>query len=588
MNFIKNNETLNNYIKIFPFIKPYWRRALLALGLAIPIGCLDAVIALSLKPYMDVVMVEKNMQSPWYIPLLIVLFTSLQGILNYASTYMNDWVTFKVTNDLKRALYNKLMHKSSAYFDTKTSGDSLKRFNNDADSACKGLLGSIKTIVSRVFSSISLIGVLIYNSWQLSIIAIVMLLLAIVPLSKVKSRIKSVTNQSESENAVIITSYNEAYNGSKVVKAYNLYNIQNKKFSKQLDNLFKLRIKITQRTGTISPLMHVIVSVGIGFAIGYGSHLIQTGEISSGNFVSFITALIMLYTPVKGLGTNVKGMQTSLLALERVMKNLEAKPYIIDKPNALTFENLKNNIEFDNVSFEYKKGVPVLKNISFNVKKGETLALVGNSGGGKSTIVNLIPRFYKIKQGEIKIDGINIADYKIESLRDNISIVLQDNFLFAGTIRENILMGKPGATEEELNAAIKNACLEEFISTLDDGIETYIGERGVLLSGGQKQRIAIARAFIKDAPIVILDEATSALDNQSEAIVQEAIDNLMKDKTVFVIAHRLSTIQNADKIAVINEGELVELGSHNELMSIGNGHYHKLYDMQFKKQEAKL
>ena len=582
------NDTLENYKKILPFVKPYWRRALLALSLAIPIGCLDAVIALSLKPYMDVVMVEKNMQSPWYIPLLIVLFTSLQGILNYASTYMNDWVTFKVTNDLKRALYNKLMHKSSAYFDTKTSGDSLKRFNNDADSACKGLLGSIKTIVSRVFSSISLIGVLIYNSWQLSIIAIVMLLLAIVPLSKVKSRIKSVTNQSESENAVIITSYNEAYNGSKVVKAYNLYNIQNKKFSKQLDNLFKLRIKITQRTGTISPLMHVIVSVGIGFAIGYGSHLIQTGEISSGNFVSFITALIMLYTPVKGLGTNVKGMQTSLLALERVMKNLEAKPYIIDKPNALTFENLKNNIEFDNVSFEYKKGVPVLKNISFNVKKGETLALVGNSGGGKSTIVNLIPRFYKIKQGEIKIDGINIADYKIESLRDNISIVLQDNFLFAGTIRENILMGKPGATEEELNAAIKNACLEEFISTLDDGIETYIGERGVLLSGGQKQRIAIARAFIKDAPIVILDEATSALDNQSEAIVQEAIDNLMKDKTVFVIAHRLSTIQNADKIAVINEGELVELGSHNELMSIENGHYHKLYDMQFKKQEAKL
>ena len=582
------NDTFENYKKILPFVKPYWRRALLALGLAIPIGCLDAVIALSLKPYMDVVMVEKNMQSPWYIPLLIVLFTSLQGILNYASTYMNDWVTFKVTNDLKRALYNKLMHKSSAYFDTKTSGDSLKRFNNDADSACKGLLGSIKTIVSRVFSSISLIGVLIYNSWQLSIIAIVMLLLAIVPLSKVKSRIKSVTNQSESENAVIITSYNEAYNGSKVVKAYNLYNIQNKKFSKQLDNLFKLRIKITQRTGTISPLMHVIVSVGIGFAIGYGSHLIQTGEISSGNFVSFITALIMLYTPVKGLGTNVKGMQTSLLALERVMKNLEAKPYIIDKPNALTFENLKNNIEFDNVSFEYKKGVPVLKNISFNVKKGETLALVGNSGGGKSTIVNLIPRFYKIKQGEIKIDGINIADYKIESLRDNISIVLQDNFLFAGTIRENILMGKPSATEEELKDAVQNSCLKEFISTLDDGIETYIGERGVLLSGGQKQRIAIARAFIKDAPIVILDEATSALDNQSEAIVQEAIDNLMKDKTVFVIAHRLSTIQNADKIAVINEGELVELGSHNELMSIENGHYHKLYDMQFKKQEAKL
>ncbi|MCD7879222.1 MAG: ATP-binding cassette domain-containing protein [Candidatus Gastranaerophilales bacterium] len=586
MKILENNETINNYIKIFPFIKPYWSRALVALGLAVPIGCLDAVIALSLKPYMDIVMVEKTMQSPWYIPIVIVAFTSLQGILNYASTYTNDWVTMKVTNDLKKALYNKLMHKSSVYFDTKTSGDSLKRFNNDADTACNGLLGSVKMIISRVFSSISLIGVLIYNSWQLSIIAICMLGLAIIPLSQVKNRIKSVTNKSESENAVVITSYNEAYNGSKVIKAYNLYNIQNSKFAKQLDTLFRLRIKITQRTGSISPLMHVIVSVGIGFAIGYGSHLIQTGAISSGNFVSFITALIMLYTPVKGLGGNVKGMQTAMLALERVMKNLEAKLYIIDKPDALTFEGLKDNIFFENVSFEYKKGVPVLKNINFVVNKGETIALVGNSGGGKSTIVNLIPHFYKIKQGKIKIDGIDIADYKIESLRNNISIVLQDNFLFAGTIKENILMGKPNATDKELNTAIQNACLEEFISTLDDGIETYIGERGVMLSGGQKQRIAIARAFIKNAPIVILDEATSALDNKSEAIVQQAIDNLMKDKTVFVIAHRLSTIQNADKIAVINEGELVELGTHDELMKIQDGQYKTLYEMQFKKQEV--
>ena len=588
INFIKKNETINSYIRVIPFIRPYWKRAVLALGLAVPIGCLDAVIALSLKPYMDVVMVEKNMQSPWYIPLLIVAFTSLQGLLNYASAYMNDWVTMKVTNDMKRSLYNKLMHKSSVYFDTKTSGDSLKGFNNDADLACGGLLGSVKMIVSRVFSSISLIGVLIYNSWQLSIIAIFMLGCAIIPLSKVKSRIKSVTNKSESENAVVITSYNEAYNGSKIIKAFNLYNMQNSKFSKQLDNLFKLRIKITQRTGSISPIMHVIVSVGIGFAIGYGSHLIQTGAISSGNFVSFITALIMLYTPVKGLGSNVRGMQTSLMALERVIKNLDAPLYIVNKKNAVNFKGLASGIEFENVCFEYKKGVPVLKNISFKVNKGETLALVGNSGGGKSTIVNLIPRFYKLNKGAIKIDGVNIADYTIETLRDNISIVLQDNFLFAGTIRENILMGKSDASDDEIKEAAENACLSEFISTLKDGLNTYIGERGVMLSGGQKQRIAIARAFIKNAPIVILDEATSALDNKSEAIVQRAIDNLMKDKTVFVIAHRLSTVKNADRIAVINEGELVELGCHEELMRIENGQYKALYEMQFKKQDEIL
>ena len=557
----------------------------MALLLAVPIGCLDAVIALSLKPYMDVVMVEKNMSSPWYIPLLIVIFTSIQGLLNYLSTYLNDWVTYKVTNDLKRALYNKLMHKSSFYFDSKTSGDTLKRFNNDADRACSGLLGNIKLIVSRIFSSLSLIFVLIYNSWQLALIAIFILICALIPLSKVKSRIKSVTNKSESNNAMVITSYNEAYNGSKTIKAFNLYNIQNLKFSNQLNNLFNLKIKITQKTGSISPLMHIIVSIGIGFAIGYGSYLVQKGTITSGNFVSFITALIMLYTPIKGLGGNAKNMQSALLALERVEKNMNAKEYIIDKKDSIPLKTLTSSIEFNHVFFEYKKGNPVLKDISFKINKGETIALVGNSGGGKSTIVNLIPRFYDIKKGSIKIDNIDIKNYTLESLRQNISVVFQDNFLFAGTIKDNILMGKLNATQEELNHAIDNACLREFINELPEGINTYIGEKGILLSGGQKQRIAIARAFIKNAPIIILDEATSALDNKSEAIVQKAIDNLMKDKTVFVIAHRLSTIKNATKILTINEGTLSEQGTHQELMNIPNGKYKTLYEMQFGKTE---
>ena len=578
-----SNTHTSSYTFILPFIKPYLKRAVMALLLAVPIGCLDAVIALSLKPYMDIVMVEKNMSSPWYIPLLIVIFTSIQGLLNYLSTYLNDWVTYKVTNDLKRALYNKLMHKSSFYFDSKTSGDTLKRFNNDADRACSGLLGNIKLIVSRIFSSLSLIFVLIYNSWQLALIAIFILICALIPLSKVKSRIKSVTNKSESNNAMVITSYNEAYNGSKTIKAFNLYNIQNLKFSNQLNNLFNLKIKITQKTGSISPLMHIIVSIGIGFAIGYGSYLVQKGTITSGNFVSFITALIMLYTPIKGLGGNAKNMQSALLALERVEKNMNAKEYIIDKKDSIPLKTLTSSIEFNHVFFEYKKGNPVLKDISFKINKGETIALVGNSGGGKSTIVNLIPRFYDIKKGSIKIDNIDIKNYTLESLRQNISVVFQDNFLFAGTIKDNILMGKLNATQEELNHAIDNACLREFINELPEGINTYIGEKGVLLSGGQKQRIAIARAFIKNAPIIILDEATSALDNKSEAIVQKAIDNLMKDKTVFVIAHRLSTIKNATKILTINEGTLSEQGTHQELMNIPNGKYKTLYEMQFGK-----
>ena len=263
-------------------------------------------------------------------------------------------------------------------------------------------------------------------------------------------------------------------------------------------------------------------------------------------------------------------------------------PIIEDRKDAIPMRDLNNSITFENVWFEYEQDTPVLKNFNLNVRKGETIALVGNSGGGKSTTVNLLPRFYDIKSGAIKFDGINIKDYDLNSLRNNISFVFQDNFLFSGTIRENILMGKPDATEEEISTVIKMAHLDEFLLTLENGIGTYVGERGASLSGGQRQRVAIARAMIKDAPIVILDEATSALDNESEAIVQKALDNLMQNKTVFVIAHRLSTIHNADRIAVINEGELVELGSHEELMAIPDGNYKHLYDMQFKDQEANV
>ena len=339
-----------------------------------------------------------------------------------------------------------------------------------------------------------------------------------------------------------------------------------------------------QRTSWLSPMMHVIVSVGIGLAIGYGSHLILTKQITSGNFVSFITALIMLYTPIKSLGNNFNAVQMSFMAIERVFGVLESKPTIVDKENAKTLPREHSKIEFENINFEYIKDKPVLKGISLNVNKGETVAFVGNSGGGKSTIVSLIPRFYDVKSGSIKIDGTNICDYTLKSLRENIAVVFQDNFLFSGTIKENILLGKQNATDEEIKKAIEMAYLDEFIATLKDGWNTQIGERGMLLSGGQKQRVAIARAFLKNAPIIILDEATSALDNKAEAIVQKAIDNLMKDKTVFVIAHRLSTVQNADKIAVINEGNLVELGNHEELMQIEKGQYKALYEMQFKKQ----
>lgn len=575
------NENYHSLTTILPYFKPYLFRTLLALLLAIPIGSLDAVIALSLKPYMDIVMLNKQMQSPLYIPFLIIIFTTIQGTLNYLATYMNDWVGGKVTNDLKIDLYKKLMHQSSSFFDKQTSGKVLKGYNNDADKSCSGLLTNIKTCISRLFSSISLIAVLFYNSWMLAIIAVIALTCAMIPLMKMKSTIKGVYNKSEGENAKVLTTYNEAFAGNKIIAAYNLYDLKKSQFNKLVNTVFGLRIKITQHIGWLSPLMHIIVSCGIGAVIGLGSYLIVQGKLTAGQFVSFITALIMLYTPIKGLGNNAKSMTTCLCAMERVVSKLDKKSGIIDKPDAINFPDFKDKITFENINFEYKKDKPVLKNISFEVPKGETIALVGNSGGGKTTIVNLLPRFYKLKKGAIKIDGISINDIKLNDLRAHIAIVFQDNFLFEGSIRDNILLGKLDATEAELHNAIKNSYLEDFINSLENGLDTQIGERGVLLSGGQKQRIGIARAFLKNAPILILDEATSALDNQAEHIVQQAIDNLMKDRTVFVIAHRLSTIQNANRIAVINQGYLTELGTHEELLKIPNGDYKKLYNMQF-------
>lgn len=582
---LNKNRVYVNYSRMWPYIKPIWFRALLSMLICIPIGSLDAVIALALKPYMDLVMVEKSISSPWYIPLGIVAFTSIQGGLKYLSAYLSTWVGMKITNGLKFDLYKKLLTLPTSFYDTKNSGDVVFQFNNMADNACSGLLNNLSVFTQRIFSSVSLVCVLFYNSWQLALIAVFVLACAFAPVAKLQKRIKSVMERTVVADAAIITAYNETFNGNKTITSYNLQNTEIDKFAWILKNVLNLRIKMVQKTQWLSPMMHVIVSVGIAAAIGYGSHLIMSGTITSGNFVSFITALILLYTPVKNIGNNLNSVQLSFFAIEQIFNKLDIVPSIRNKENAIVLNKAHSRISFKNVNFEYIKNKPVLKNINLEVRQGETIALVGNSGGGKTTIVNLLPRFYDVKSGNIMIDNVDIRDYTLESLRDNIAVVFQDNFLFSGTIKENILLGKQDATDEEIQQALKMAYLDEFISTLKDGINTQIGERGMLLSGGQKQRVAIARAFLKNAPILILDEATSALDNKAEAIVQKAIDNLMKCKTVFVIAHRLSTIQNADRIAVINQGELVELGNHEELMKIENGQYKMLYDMQFKKQE---
>ena len=404
------------------------------------------------------------------------------------------------------------------------------------------------------------------------------------PVALIRKRIKEASNKNMVIGGNITTNINETYSGNKVMAAYELQDRQNKYFQEQTWKGFNVNMSLYKRSGWMSPLMYLIASFGIATVLGVGTYLINSGKMTAGSFASFVTSLLLLYKPVKTLGNTLTGIQNIFVAMGRVFELFDLKPEITDCENPIELNGLNNKIEFKNVNFEYIENHPVLRNLNLTVTKNETLAVVGNSGGGKSTLVNLIPRFYDIKSGSITIDDVDIRKFSLKSLRHNISMVFQDNFLYSGTIKENIIMGNPNATEDELQKAIESAHLQDMIAELPLGLDTMLGERGLTLSGGQRQRVAIARAMLRNAPIVILDEATSALDNESEAIVQKAMDNLMQDRTVFIIAHRLSTIKNADRIAVINEGELVELGTHEELMNIENGQYKALYEMQFKKQ----
>ena len=586
--------------RIFPYIKPYWFRILLGFAIAIPLGLLDGVTAFALKPYMDYVVGGKAFAYSWHglnlsisslqmafiIPAGVILFAIIQGVLRYLNGYLSTWTSQRITNDVKFDLFERLIHMHPQFFDDNSSGIVISRYMGDPGTASAGIVDQIKTITTSLFGALGLIAVMIYSSWKLAFVGVVVLCIAFLPVALIRRRIKDASNKNMVIGGKITTNINETYSGNKVMAAYGLQDRQNEYFKDQTWKSFNINMSLYKRAGWMSPMMYLIASIGIAIVLGYGTYLINTGHMTAGAFASFVTSLLLLYKPVKTLGNTLTGIQNIFVAMGRVFELFDLEPKIKDSENAVEMKGFEKEIQFKDVYFEYVPNQPVLKDINLTIPKNETLAIVGNSGGGKSTLVNLLPRFYDIKSGSITIDGKDIKDFTIKSLRHNISMVFQDNFLYTGTIKENIMMGNPDATTEELMAAIKSAHLEEMIQELPEGLETELGERGLTLSGGQRQRVAIARAMLRNAPIVILDEATSALDNESEAIVQKAMDNLMQNKTVFVIAHRLSTIKNANRIAVINEGNLVELGTHEELMAIENGEYKHLYEMQFRTQET--
>lgn len=580
--------------KMWPYIKKVLPRTMMLFLLAIPLGLLDGVVAFALRPYMDFVVNgnETQMYEIWghqiylqsflikFIPFAIVVFALIQGLLKYLCNYLSEWTGNKMSNSLKIDLFRKLTAMDTKFYDINSSGLVLSRFLSDPEQATKRLIETLKTFILSIFELVALVVVLLTNSWKLAIIGVGVMGIAITPVTFIRKKIKTVSNAGMVVGGNMTTNFNETFAGNKIITAYNLQENQNHKFEDQIRQQFDLAMSLTKRVGWMSPIMYFICSIGIAIVMNYGNSLILNGEMTAGAFASFVTALLLLYKPTKTLGVTLTNLQTTFVAMARVFELFDLLPEVKNNPKAKTLDKV-GEIEFSHVNFEYEKDIPVLKDFNLSVKPNETIALVGNSGGGKSTVVNLIPRFYDVISGSIMINGVDIRDYDIVELRNNISFVFQDNYLFSGTIRENILMGKPNATDSEIVNAVKLAHLDEFLGSLPDGIDTVVGERGASLSGGQRQRVAIARALIKNSPIVILDEATSALDNESEAIVQKALDNLMQNRTVFVIAHRLSTIHNANRIAVLNEGVLVELGSHDELINKEGGRYKHLYEMQF-------
>lgn len=585
--------------RMLPYVKPVFGRIILGLFIAAPLGLLDGVTAFALKPYMDYVVGQQDLIFNWKfihinlkcnilafaLPFAVVIFAAVQGLLRYLNEYLTVWISQKITMQVKEALFSRMVNMDTKFYDDNSSGIVISRYMSDPSIAASSFVSQLTTIVTSIFGALGLIFVMLYSSWRLAIVGVVVLCIAFLPVALIRNIIKRTSNANVVVDGNLTTNINETYIGNKIVCSYGLQERQDHKFKLYLREAFDLQMRLLKRAAWMSPMMYFIASIGIAIVLWYGTDLILSGYMTAGGFASFVTSLLLLYKPVKSLGRTLQNIQVIFVALCRVFELFDLEPDIKDLNDAVELNDVNQGVRFENVCFEYEKDIPVLKNINFEIKKGETIALVGNSGGGKSTIANLVPRFYDVNSGVIKIDNENIRKFTLKSLRKNIAMVFQDNFLFSTTIRENIMIGNPDATEEDLQMAIKAAHLEEMLKDMPDGIDTELSERGVTLSGGQRQRVAIARAIIKNAPIVILDEATSALDNESEAIVQKALDNLIKDKTVLVIAHRLSTIKNANKIAVINEGELVELGTHEELMEIEKGEYKHLYDMQFRNQE---
>ncbi|MDI6790041.1 MAG: lipid A export permease/ATP-binding protein MsbA [Thermodesulfobacteriota bacterium] len=568
------------YKRLLNLIVPYWKRMAVAMICMVGVALLTSATAYVVKPMLDEVFFKKDMTMIHLIPLAIVFLFLSKGIFYYGYFYLINSVGQKIVADLREAVYRHLNSLSLSYFHRTPTGVLISRVLNDVGMIQGAVSNVVVGILKDTFTVIGLTFVIFYQDWRLALIAMTIFPVAVIPIVKFGRKLRKISTKSQQIVGDVTVLLHEGITGSRIVKAFTMEEYEIKRFRKQIKRLYDIIMSDVKVKAVAHPLMELLGGIGIAFIVWYGGLQVIKGTSTPGTFFSFLTAMIMLYEPVKNLSGANSAIQQGVAGAIRVFDLLDTPPEIRDKEGAVALPPIKRHIEFKNVSFKYDEAV-VLKDTNLKVKTGEILAIVGMSGGGKTTLVNLIPRFYDITDGAISIDGIDIRDVTISSLRSQIGIVTQQTILFNDTVRNNIAYGDVRKSEGEIIEAARAAYAYDFIKRLPQRWDTAIGEQGVRLSGGERQRISIARALLKNAPILILDEATSSLDTESELEVQKALDNLMQGRTTLVIAHRLSTIRNADRIIVIKDGAIVEEGKHDELLALG-GEYRKLHDMQFR------
>ncbi len=572
------------YRRMLTYVRPYVPRLMLAMVFMILVSSFQGAIAFLVKPALDDIFIDKDATRLALIPFLVLAVYLLKGVFEFAQSYLMSGVGQRVIRDIRDHLYRHMQSLSLSFYMRHPTGVLMSRVTNDVGLMQASITDAVTGIIKDAFSAMFLIGVVFYRDWKLALVALVAFPLAFWPIARFGRKLRRTSIRSQEVTGGLTSHLQETISGVKLVKAFGAEEYEVDRFASRNADLYRLSMKVVKVQALTSPLSEMFAGIGAAAVIFYGGYSVVNGISTPGNFFSFMTALFMLYEPVKRLSRVNNIIQQGIAAASRVFEVLDTLPEVREKDGAPDLAPISREIEFSHVDFRYDNdGGDILKDVTFKVPMGTMVAIVGSSGAGKTTLVDLIPRFYDSRQGAIRIDGTDIREVSLSSLRAQIGIVSQHTVLFNDSVRNNIAYGTPGASAAKVEEAARRANAHGFVSRLAGGYDTVVGEQGLKLSGGERQRIAIARALLKDAPILILDEATSALDTESESVVQEALEYLMRGRTTFVIAHRLSTVRNADVIFVVEEGRIVESGRHEELLA-RESRYRSFYLKQFEER----